>query len=396
MSQKIRVLMVQQHSRHYRAPLLIKLSQEEDIDLTMIEGTYDPVDVGEQGLNTAEVDYPFRVIKSKMTSLRYKKDKELLWFGASLKLVKNEDFDVVVCDYFTRLLSIWPMQRIIHKKGKVFMLWGQGFHQYPNIISKYMRMLMVRRSDGLILYSEREKNRYLKLGVPAEKLFVATNTVDLGSIDAAISKTTEEDKKACLEKLKCKNTNSPIIVYVGRLLKNKRLDMLIVLCKKLKRKWPNIKLILIGSGPEKEPLERQVKRYSLENNVYFTGAIIDHNKLAPWMLVSDLVVAPSPVGLQAPMALAYGKPLVLSDYLQNCGPERLVFVSGLTGELYKHLDEEDLLRVVEGLLRDAKKRARYGRNGYLRVHKLMGPEKMLEGFLSGIRTTFRTHIKSTS
>ena len=115
---------------------------------------------------------------------------------------------------------------------------------------------------------------------------------------------------------------------------------------RLQKTWPHIQLALVGEGPMMEGLHRLAEKLSIAKSVHFLGSITEHKNLAPWILSCDLFVAPGQIGLQAPMALIYGKALVISDESRLHGPEVQAFVPGQTGLDYKDGNIDDLEQKV--------------------------------------------------
>jgi len=379
----IRVLVVQQINRAYRVPLLKRLSEQPDITLTMIHGTNSPIQAGDVGISIATGPLPFRTISGSISGIRLN-GREVLWFGLALKTIKQEFFDVVIVDHYARLLSIWPMQFIQHQRNAGFILWGIGFHQqHPTPWLDKIRSLMVKRTDALLLYSEKESKRYQEMGVPRGKCFVTHNTVDIEGINTGVAMATNEHIQECQQEVG--SGEGPLLMHIGRLAKNKRLDLLICVLPNLQKKWPKIQLVLIGEGPEMGSLRKLAYELSVSEIVHFLGSITDHKLLAPWVLASDLIVAPGQIGLLAPMSLAYGKTLVISDIPEHHGPEVQACIPGQTGMEYKYEDIDDLTHVINDFLSDQEKCQRFGKTGSARVREIMGPERMLDGFLSAIR-----------
>ena len=62
-----------------------------------------------------------------------------------------------------------------------------------------------------------------------------------------------------------------VILFVGRLAEEKNIEFLIESEKKLVEKHSNIKLVIVGDGPDKEKLEDYAKKLGLEQNIIFTG-----------------------------------------------------------------------------------------------------------------------------
>ena len=68
--------------------------------------------------------------------------------------------------------------------------------------------------------------------------------------------------------------NDFILLFVGRLAEEKNVEFLIKAQKKLHEENKNIKLIIVGDGPDKEKYEDLARSLNLENNIVFTGKTI--------------------------------------------------------------------------------------------------------------------------
>ncbi len=64
-----------------------------------------------------------------------------------------------------------------------------------------------------------------------------------------------------------------VILFVGRLAEEKNVEFLIHSEKEISKKYPNIKLLIVGDGPDKEKYENYSKELGLEENVIFTGKV---------------------------------------------------------------------------------------------------------------------------
>ena len=64
-----------------------------------------------------------------------------------------------------------------------------------------------------------------------------------------------------------------VILFVGRLAEEKNIEFLIQSQKNLKEKHSNIKLLIVGDGPDKEKYEKYALSLGLEGNVIFTGKV---------------------------------------------------------------------------------------------------------------------------
>lgn len=143
------------------------------------------------------------------------------------------------------------------------------------------------------------------------------------------------------------------ILFVGRLDKEKRVD-LVIRAFSLVREKVDAQLVLVGPGTQKLPLKKLVKKLGLEKHVIFTGFVEDAD-LPNVYRVGDVFVNAGIAELQciaAMEALASGLPIVASDY--QALPE-LVAV-GKNGYLF-HDDYSELANHLIKILQDDKLRA---------------------------------------
>lgn len=68
-----------------------------------------------------------------------------------------------------------------------------------------------------------------------------------------------------------KKTSYPLFIYVGRLVKMKRVDLCIRVFKDTVKKYKNAKFAIIGNGPDEERLTKIVKELKLSKNVIFVN-----------------------------------------------------------------------------------------------------------------------------
>ena len=103
--------------------------------------------------------------------------------------------------------------------------------------------------------------------------------------------------------------NKHRIIHVGRLVKWKKVDLLINACSKLKEKYKDIELLIIGDGPQEEELKRLSKNLKFENNIKFLGAIYDEKLTGQYLLSSSIYVLAGMGGLSINEAMCFNKPI---------------------------------------------------------------------------------------
>jgi len=67
------------------------------------------------------------------------------------------------------------------------------------------------------------------------------------------------------------NENELVILFIGRIAKEKSIDVIINSMKELTNKLQNCKLLIVGDGPERENLEDLTNNLGIEKSVVFTG-----------------------------------------------------------------------------------------------------------------------------
>ncbi len=106
-----------------------------------------------------------------------------------------------------------------------------------------------------------------------------------------------------------------IILHVGRLVREKGLDVLIDALPMILDRFNQVKLIVAGRGGHEPALQEHARRLGIYQRVYFTGYIDDATRNMLYRL-ADVAVFPSlyePFGIVALEAMAAGLPPVVSD-----------------------------------------------------------------------------------
>lgn len=83
-----------------------------------------------------------------------------------------------------------------------------------------------------------------------------------------------------------------LLLWVGRMVPVKGLDVLIDALGRLAARGRRPRLALVGDGPERTALERQCRQTGVAQQVRFVGSV-PHDALADWYRAADLTVLPS-------------------------------------------------------------------------------------------------------
>jgi glycogen(starch) synthase len=144
---------------------------------------------------------------------------------------------------------------------------------------------------------------------PRDKIDVIYNGVDAGKFQFSWS---AEERLAHRRKLAL--DDEKIIMYVGRFVREKGIQVLLDAASVVVAQEPKSKFVIVGGG-HREKFEKFVKWYGLEDKVLFTGFMANRS-LHMLYRCADVAVFPSlyePFGIVALEAMAAGAPVVTSD-----------------------------------------------------------------------------------
>jgi len=147
-----------------------------------------------------------------------------------------------------------------------------------------------------------------------------------------------------------------VLLFVGRLGQEKNIDFLLEAFIQLKYEFPNITLVLVGSGPEEKMLRTKVAREKLEKSVIFAGKI-PKEEVAKYYAGADLFVFSSVTetqGLVIPEAKAAGLPVVA---VKANGVSEMV-IDGEDGFLTQ-INKDDFVNKIAVLLSDDELRGKF-------------------------------------
>jgi 1,2-diacylglycerol 3-alpha-glucosyltransferase len=109
--------------------------------------------------------------------------------------------------------------------------------------------------------------------------------------------------------------NHVVCTYVGRLAPEKNLNLLLRAFYGVAMTYEDVRLLVVGDGPERENLQAQIKHMNLESKVFFTG-MVDHKDIPGYMAACDIFVTPSSsetFGMSTVEAMAAGLPALGID-----------------------------------------------------------------------------------
>ncbi|MGE0395437.1 MAG: glycosyltransferase family 4 protein [Kofleriaceae bacterium] len=204
------------------------------------------------------------------------------------------------------------------------------------------RYVLAHRWDQIIANSEYTRQKLAAAGARAAGMEVVYNGIALDAF----------------EQVRVPRAMRPTVCYVGRLVRYKRVNDLIDAIHILRARVPDVKLEIVGSGPDAGRLAAQVSRLGLENHVEFHGFVQKHHDVLEVMARSHVLCLPSAVegfGMAIVEAMACGTPVVASAL----EPIREVTREGQGALLYPCGDVAALADHLTTMLTDTALHSRY-------------------------------------
>ncbi|MHA1381688.1 MAG: glycosyltransferase [Candidatus Helarchaeota archaeon] len=218
---------------------------------------------------------------------------------------------IIITEFAIGLLSCWLLILLKTIFGYRLILWGHGWNRrkgfQPNSLQDRMRIWAYKRTDAVILYSfgaYNTLNNYLR---SSQKLFVAPNTLDTKSLLQIKSSLEAKGKESI--KNKWGINNKYLLIFIGRLLKGKRLIELIDIFKKVQTQIDDVGLIIVGEGPERINIEKTIMNDNL-NSIYLLGEINAPYKTGELLYIADILVNPGYLGLSVIHTFCFDTPIV--------------------------------------------------------------------------------------
>lgn len=196
----------------------------------------------------------------------------------------------------------------------------------------------INESDGVTTVSaDLRKDTYEAFDIKKE-IEVIPNFVDLERF--------KKQRKEHFKRIICPN-DEKLLVHTSNFRRVKRIEDIIKIFAKLKTQIPS-KLLLVGDGPERGPMEQLSRDLNLGEDVRFVGKL---DAIEEVLSVADLFLMPSEkesFGLAALEAMACEVPVISS----NTGGLPELNIQGVTGFLSNVGDVDDMVKNALYILQD--------------------------------------------
>ncbi|WP_394788245.1 TIGR04063 family PEP-CTERM/XrtA system glycosyltransferase [Rhodoferax sp.] len=185
-------------------------------------------------------------------------------------------------------------------------------------------------------------------GIPAAKVTVIPNAVDIESFD--VGGVPDADLKSRLGLAGC-----TVVGFIGSFYAYEGLDLLLDAFPKILARRPDVRLLLVGGGPQDAALKTQAQALGIQDKVVFTGRV-PHAEVQRYYDLVDVLAYPRHsmrlTELVTPLkpleAMAQGRLLVASDV----GGHKELIRHGETGVLFQAGSASALAQAIVELLAD--------------------------------------------
>ena len=200
---------------------------------------------------------------------------------------------------------------------KPYILWGHG-KTYSHLAFSHvetLRRIILKRSSGYFVYTV-EGAKYLEsLGYPRSQIQILNNSTDVVGLQKAVNKVSRGEIRNFLNKNKIPDSAFRG-TFLGTLTREKGIEMLLPVAKKVQKIIPDFQILVFGNGPN----VTEIDNLEMRNNGIFYNGIGDISKTALLPFISKFLFIPKGIGLVAVDSFALGLP-ILTNKDDNYAPE---------------------------------------------------------------------------
>ncbi len=277
------------------------------------------------------------------------------------RTIKERKIDIVkVRNDVVGALSIFSALKIMRNPPKLVFQYTWPTHLIKNSKTANTTLKNVFKLADLILPISTYLGEYIiqKFKVSSEKVFPLPSGVNQDLFNPYRYRSVKISEG--LPKVE------KIILYVGRIDKNRRLEIILNIVKNLLEMGVDVGGVLVGKGDAVTELKERSKRLGIEDKILFTG-LIDYHEIPRYTAASDLCLSllpPTPLHIfSSPIKLfeymAMEKPVIANKEI----PEHRRVLEASKGGLLVEYNLQDITEKALKILTDHDKAFELGKNG---------------------------------
>lgn len=371
-----KIVLVTPILQHYRLTFYEKLSKTPGFDLNVFYG-YKKKEDGRPSFEgeTKFKSKGFREYKYRILPF------DIVYCRGQFTAVKKLNPDVVIVQGIAGDITLRRIISWAKRKNKKIIIWacawepGRAKGLLMKLKTKFVS-LFFHKANYFLTYSTHASNYCKNLGIEDSKIETCYNGIEIDEMiknhDIVVAKSKEIREKYKLD-------NYITFLYVGGLILEKRVDLLVDAFEKLREKYDNIKLLLIGDGPLKSELLGQLEKYN-DSNIEYLGRIV--NEADNYFAAADCCVLPGIGGLALNQAMFWGKTCIVS---KADGTEDDLVIEGYSGYRFEEHNLDSLTKAMERrILEKAEKLTEMSENSKRIIEEKSNVNNMVYHFVNGI------------
>lgn len=346
----IKILLITPRLQHYRLTFYEKLSSyKPDYDLTVFYGINDKED-GKAGY-TGETKFRSRgFAEQKRRILPF----EVVTNPGMFSAMKKLDPDLIIFLASTGNLTYRKILNYSHRKSKRVIIWTSGWDpgRAKGLLLLFKNSLVssfYKKADYFLTYSTFANSYVESMGIDKSKIKICYNGIETDDLVKNSDKVISDSSDL---RIKQNLNNHLTFLYVGGLIPEKRVDLLIDSFVELHKKHRNIKLLIVGDGPLKGIVEDTLKRHNNPDMNYLGRVIQGVDSI---FMASDCLVLPGAGGLALNQAMFWNKTCIVS---KADGTEDDLVIENVTGYRFVENDRESLIEAMERRIVDSPEKVR--------------------------------------
>jgi glycosyltransferase involved in cell wall biosynthesis len=303
---------------HYRAAIYRRIDQEFDSHFYIGDRVHIPIKL---------MDY--EELKGFKGILQYVPlGYNFYWQKNAVKLV-FKPYQHYILNGEPHCVSTWLILFFANILGKKTYLWTHGWYGNEGLLKRILKKIFFLLSYKVLLYGDYARQLMIKEGFKPEKLHCIYNSLDYENQCAV-------RKNLALTDIYKKHFGNdfPVLIYIGRIQKIKKLKLLVEALRILIKKGVECNIVIVGNLADDNSIEGIVTNYELKENVWFYGPCYDERKIGELIFNAELCITPGNIGLTAMHSLAYGTPVITHDNFTEQGPEFEAIEKGVNGDFF--------------------------------------------------------------
>ena len=225
---------------------------------------------------------------------------------------------------------------------------------FPRVCAFFERILL-KRTTAVMTVSSTLRDMLIRQGSPEDTVYVVPNAIDVDKIHVSGDVSQLRNRYGI--------GSSTVVGFAGWFDEWDRLDMLVSLVGKLRKKGVDVKALLIGDGAVLTEIRRRVKVEKLEDAFIFTGPV-KRQEIHDYLSLLDIAVISHSNNFGSPVVMFEFMALKIPIVAAAVPPICDVLTNAETGCLFEPLNEAAYEQCLAALLENPDKAKLLAENAF--------------------------------